>query len=71
VFEEKKSVKEIIDEMRKELLEEKSSEPDPFEQLFSKKRVELATIKTKKRRVKKKVRAKKKAKKSRKKRKKR
>jgi len=51
VFEEKKPVKEIIEEMRRELQEDRrdSNEPDPFEQLFCKKKVELATMEKKKR----------------------
>lgn len=51
MFEEKKPLKEIIDEMRKELAEEKNTEIDPFEQLFGKKKTELATF-TKKNRKK-------------------
>ncbi len=61
MFEEKKPVKEIIEEMRKELQEERkaSNEPDPFEQLFCKKKVELATMEKKK--IKKKAKGKTKA----------
>lgn len=60
MFEEKKPLKEIIDEMRKELAEEKNTVPDPFEQLFGKKKIELATF-TKKKQKKRDKKAKKKA----------
>ena len=58
MFEEKKPLKDILEEMKKELQETKSEEPDPFAQLFSKKSVELPSLK--KKRKEKKGRAKKK-----------